>query len=82
LLAYVGVAPTIPILGEGGNTTSIGALGGLGIAYITRTNGPDEGFKPAAFLSVIVQIGQANPSVSSNGGQAFGSYAPPPSPYY
>lgn len=81
LLAYVGVAPTVPILGEGGNTTSIGVLGGLGIEYITRTNGPDEGFKPAAFLSVIVQVGQANPSASS-GGQAFGSYAPPPSGGY
>jgi hypothetical protein len=80
LLAYVGVAPTVPILGEGGNTTSIGVLGGLGIEYITRTNGPDEGFKPAAFLSVIVQIGQANPSANA-GGQAFGSYAPPPGGY-
>src|SRR5690606_9680311 len=75
LLAYVGVAPTIPILGEGGNTTSIGVLGGVGIEYITRTNGPDEGFKPAAFLSVIVQVGQANPAANA-GGQAFGTYAP------
>jgi hypothetical protein len=78
LLGYVGVAPTVPILGEGGNTTSIGLLGGVGAAYITSANGPDEGFKPAAFLSVVVQIGQASPQASS-GGAAFGTYAPPPS---
>jgi hypothetical protein len=77
LLAYVGIAPTVPILGEGGNTTSIGLLGGIGGAYITNANGPDEGFKPAAFLSVVVQIGQATPQVSG-GGQSFGTYAPPP----
>ncbi|RLB54412.1 MAG: hypothetical protein DRI90_20265, partial [Deltaproteobacteria bacterium] len=77
ILSYLGVAPTVPILGEGGNTTSIGLLGGVGIEYITSANGPDEGFKPAAFVSVIVQIGQANPA-ASGGGQAFGAYAPPP----
>jgi hypothetical protein len=76
LLGYVGIAPTVPILGEGGNTTSIGLLGGIGAVYITSANGPDEGFKPAAFLSVVVQIGQASPQVSG-GGQAFGTYAPP-----
>ncbi len=80
LLSYVGVAPTLPILGEGGNTTSIGVLGGLGIEYITRSVGPDEGFKPAAFLSIVVQIGQANPALAGGesyvGGEAFGSYDP------
>ncbi|MBW2453761.1 MAG: hypothetical protein JRI68_04595 [Deltaproteobacteria bacterium] len=78
ILSYLGVAPTLPILGEGGNTTSIGLLGGIGIEYITSANGPDEGFKPAAFLSVVVQVGQANPAASA-GGAAFGAYqAPPP----
>lgn len=77
ILSYVGVAPTLPILGEGGNTTSIGLLGGIGMEYVTRNNGPDEGFKPAAFLSIIVQVGQANPAAPS-GGQAFGTYTPSP----
>lgn len=77
ILSYVGIAPTLPILGEGGNTTSIGLLGGIGMEYVTRNNGPDEGFKPAAFLSIIVQVGQANPAAPS-GGQAFGTYAPSP----
>ncbi len=77
LLSYVGIAPTLPILGEGGNTTSIGLLGGLGIEYIAKQNGPDEGFKPAAFLSIVVQVGQANPALPSDSG-ALGSYAPPP----
>jgi hypothetical protein len=76
LLAYLGIAPTVPILGEGGNTTSIGLLGGLGLAYVANNSGPDEGVKPAAFLSVIVQIGQANPSVGSQ--SSFGSYAGAP----
>jgi hypothetical protein len=75
LLSYVGVAPTVPILGEGGNTTSIGVLGGIGIEYITRNTGPDEGFKPAAFLSIVVQIGQANPALAG-GSEQFGSYQP------
>lgn len=77
LLSYIGVAPTLPILGEGGNTTSVGVLGGLGIEYIAKQNGPDEGFKPAAFLAIVVQVGQANPALPSDG-SAFGSYAPPP----
>jgi hypothetical protein len=83
LMGYVGIAPTIPILGEGGNTTNIGVLGGLGMEYITRQNGPDEGFKPAAFLSIIVQIGQANPAVMASGGErefVGGSYEPRPLP--
>lgn len=64
LMGYVGVAPTLPILGEGGNTTTFGLLGGIGMAYITNAKGPDEGFKPTAFLSIVVQVGQANPAVS------------------
>jgi hypothetical protein len=76
ILGYVGVAPTVPILGEGGNTTSIGLLGGVGATYITSANGPDEGFKPAAFLSVVVQIGQANPALS--GGEPAGGYTHAP----
>jgi hypothetical protein len=61
VLAYVGVAPTIPVLGSGGNTTSIGLLGGVGLAYVINEKGPDEGVKPAAFLSVLVSVGQASP---------------------
>jgi hypothetical protein len=67
VLGYVGVAPTIPILGSGGNTTSVGFLGGFGLAYVINEKGPDEGVKPAAFLSVLVSIGQANPWVKSGG---------------
>jgi hypothetical protein len=78
LLAYVGVAPTIPVLGSGGNTTSVGLLAGIGIEYITNENGPDEGLKPAAFLSLVVQVGQASPATSFGGGgsaSASGSFS-------
>ena len=61
VLGYVGVAPMIPMLGSGGNTTSIGLLGGVGLAYVVHEKGPDEGVKPAAFLSVLVSVGQASP---------------------
>jgi hypothetical protein len=75
LLGYLGVAPTIPVLGDGGNTTSFGFLAGIGMSYITNESGPDEGLKPAAFLSVVVQVGQANPSISGSGkASVFGSY--------
>jgi hypothetical protein len=75
LLGYLGVAPTIPVLGDGGNTTSFGFLAGVGMSYITNEVGPDEGFKPAAFLSVVVQVGQATPQVSASGGASvFGTY--------
>jgi hypothetical protein len=67
LMAYVGVAPTLPILGSGGNTTSLGFLAGLGVNYITNENGPDEGLKPTAFVSFVVQVGQANPETSISG---------------
>lgn len=66
MLGYVGIAPTLPILGSGGNTTSFGFLGGVGIEYITNEVGPDEGLKPAAFLGVVVQVGQASPSFSGS----------------
>jgi len=66
LMAYAGVAPTLPILGEGGNTTTFGFLAGIGMTYITNNNAPDEGFKPTAFLSVVVQVGQANPDISAD----------------
>ncbi|WP_437521465.1 hypothetical protein WME79_29105 [Sorangium sp. So ce726] len=75
LLGYVGVAPTIPILGSGGNTTSFGFLAGLGLEYITNEAGPDEGLKPAAFVSAVVQVGQAAPQVSTSGRASFGTYA-------
>jgi len=70
MMAYLGVAPTIPVLGEGGNTTSFGFLAGAGLSYVSNETGADEGFKPAAFLSIVVQVGQANPSLS---GSASGS---------
>ena len=79
LMSYVGVAPTLPVLGSGGNTTSVGLLGGLGMTYITRSIGPDEGFKPSAFLSVVVQVGQANPALAGSGAESMPSYGPPPS---
>ncbi|WP_199694005.1 hypothetical protein, partial [Sorangium cellulosum] len=75
LLGYLGVAPTVPILGSGGNTTSFGFLAGLGLEYITNEAGPDEGLKPAAFLSAVVQVGQAAPQVSSSRSASFGTYA-------
>ncbi|XXX72937.1 hypothetical protein WMF30_35345 [Sorangium sp. So ce134] len=75
LLGYVGVAPTVPILGSGGNTTSFGFLAGLGLEYITNEAGPDEGLKPAAFVSAVVQVGQAAPQVSTSGRASFGTYA-------
>jgi hypothetical protein len=67
LLGYLGVAPTIPVLGTGGNTTSVGLLAGIGFEYITNDSGPDEGLKPAAFLSLVVQVGQASPTTSFGG---------------
>jgi hypothetical protein len=75
--SYLGVAPTVPILGSGGNTTNIGLLGGLGMSYVTRSSGPDEGFKPTAFLSVIVQVGQVNPALADAEGSHFGTYQAP-----
>lgn len=73
LMAYVGVAPTLPVLGEGGSTTTLGFLGGIGMAYIINSGGPDEGLKPTAFLSFVVQVGQANPSAS--GKANFGQFS-------
>lgn len=75
MLGYLGIAPTIPILGTGGNTTSFGFLAGIGLEYITNEAGPDEGLKPAAFLSAVVQVGQATPQASLNGRASFGTYA-------
>lgn len=74
MMGYLGVAPTIPVLGEGGNTTSFGFLAGAGLSYISNETGPNEGFKPAAFLSIVVQVGQATPSISgsANGSLGFG----------
>jgi len=72
LMAYAGVAPTLPILGSGGNTTSLGFLAGIGVNYITNESGPDEGLKPTAFLSFVVQVGQANPEMSFTGKASVG----------
>jgi len=41
---------------------------------VANNHGPDEGVKPAAFLSVVVQVGQANPAMGS-GESSFGSYS-------
>lgn len=73
LLGYVGIAPTLPVLGEGGNTTSFGFLAGAGVNYVMNPSGPDEGLKPSAFLSFVVQVGQASPTPSGQG--PFGSYS-------
>ena len=74
LLAYVGIAPTLPVLGQGGNTTSFGFLAGVGLNYLISEKGgaPDEGLKPAAFLSFVVQVGQATPTYSD---ATFGTYS-------
>ena len=74
ILGYLGIAPTIPVLGTGGNTTSFGFLAGVGLEYITNETGPDEGLKPAAFLSVVVQVGQASPEVSLAGKTSLSAY--------
>jgi hypothetical protein len=39
----------------------------VGVVYVINEKGPDEGAKPAAFLSVLVSVGQANPWVKSGG---------------
>ncbi|MFO0756112.1 MAG: hypothetical protein U0359_06455 [Byssovorax sp.] len=75
MLGYVGIAPTIPVLGSGGNTTSFGFLGGVGVSYITNEAGPDEGLKPAAFLGLVVQVGQANPAISASAKGSFNASA-------
>jgi len=72
MLGYLGVAPTIPVLGEGGNTTSFGFLAGAGLSYISNETGADEGFKPAAFLSIVVQVGQATPNISGSASGSLG----------
>jgi hypothetical protein len=74
LLGYLGIAPTIPVLGTGGNTTSFGFLAGVGLEYITNDTGPDEGLKPAAFLSIVVQVGQASPEMSLSGKTSLSAY--------
>jgi hypothetical protein len=74
ILGYLGVAPTIPVLGTGGNTTSFGFLAGVGLEYITNDAGPDEGLKPAAFLSIVVQVGQASPEMSLSGKTSLSAY--------
>ncbi len=58
ILAYVGLMPSLPVLGKGGTTTSIGLLAGLGLTYIMDSAGPNEGFKPALFVAVVIGTGQ------------------------
>jgi hypothetical protein len=72
MMGYLGIAPTIPVLGEGGNTTSFGFLAGAGMSYISNETGADEGFKPSAFLSIVVQVGQATAGMSASGTSSVG----------
>ena len=74
LLGTSGLAPTLPVLGEGGNTTSLGFLAGIGLEYITNQNGPDEGVKPAAFLSSSSKWA-SEPEYPIGGKASFGAYA-------
>jgi hypothetical protein len=58
ILGYAGVAASLPVLGSGGLTTTVGLVGGLGLVYIIDDHGPNEGAKPTAFLSIAVSPGQ------------------------
>jgi len=64
VVSYLGLAPTLPVLGEGGVTTRVGLLAGGGMTYIFDDYGPNEGFKPSAFAGLMVQVGQ----LTVNGG--------------
>lgn len=63
MLGYVGVPPPSP---RQRREHHLGFLGGVGVSYITNEVGPDEGLKPAAFLGIVVQVGQANPALSGS----------------
>ncbi len=58
ILAYVGLNPSLPVLGSGNTTTSVGLLLGAGVTYIMDSAGPNEGFKPAAFAAIVIGTGQ------------------------
>jgi hypothetical protein len=58
VMTYIGVAPTFPVLGKGGATTSIGILLAGGATYVMDKHGPNEGFKPAAFISLVLGAGE------------------------
>ncbi len=58
ILTYLGIMPSLPVLGSGGTTTSIGLLLGGGVTYVIDSAGPNEGFKPAAFGAVVIGTGQ------------------------
>ena len=58
LMAYAGLAPSFPILGKGGATTSLGILFAAGGTYVMDKHGPNEGFKPAAFVSLVLGAGE------------------------
>lgn len=58
ILTYVGINPSLPVLGSGNTTTTIGLLLGGGVTYIMDSAGPNEGFKPAAFAAIVVGTGQ------------------------
>jgi hypothetical protein len=58
IMAYLGIAPSFPVLGKGGSTTSIGILLAGGTTYVMDKHGPNEGFKPAAFISLVLGAGE------------------------
>jgi len=78
IMTYVGLAPQMPVLGKGGTTTSIGLVLGGGMTYVMDKHGPNEGFKPAAFVALMFGAGAVvlNGSSASVDYQASGSAQP------
>lgn len=70
IMTYVGLAPQMPVLGKGGTTTSIGLVLGGGVTYVMDKHGPNEGFKPAAFIALMFGAG----AVVLNGSSAAVDY--------
>ena len=78
-LAYVGLTPSLPILGKGGSTTSLGVMIAGGGTHVMDSHGPNEGFKPAAFISLVLGAGEftfgggGGGSVSASGSMSAGT---------
>jgi hypothetical protein len=62
---YIGIEPRLPVLTQGHWTASIGLLAGVGTTYVIDSAGPNEGFKPTAFLAVVSEFG----TFTLNGGK-------------
>lgn len=75
LMAYVGVTPSLPILGKGGATTSLGIMVAGGATYVMDSHGPNEGFKPAAFVSLVLGAGEFTFGGSSSASVSAGASA-------